>query len=102
MADWRTELEALVSETMAFVEANRSQKPAASNVASSPAKPPSESTSESPLDRNDVPTAIGSRSAERDDINRRVGNFRAYQQRLIREREDYAISVLNKIAPSTR
>jgi hypothetical protein len=102
MADWRTELEALVSETMAFVEANQSQKPAASIVALSPAKPPSEITSEAPPARNDVPTALGNLSADRDDIDRRVGNFRAYQQRLIREREDYAASVLNKIAPSNR
>jgi hypothetical protein len=57
MAHWRTELEALVSETMAFVDANRSQKPAASIVALSPAKPRSESTSEQPPARNDVPTA---------------------------------------------
>ena len=39
-------------------------------------------------------------SRERDEIKRRVQKFRALQQRLIREREEYAASILSKMRSS--
>jgi hypothetical protein len=35
--------------------------------------------------------------SERDEIRQRVANFKAHQERLIREREDFAASLLNSV-----
>jgi hypothetical protein len=35
--------------------------------------------------------------SERDEIRQRVANFKAHQERLIREREDFATSLLNRM-----
>jgi hypothetical protein len=40
--------------------------------------------------------------AEREEINKRVQSFRAHQQRLIREREEYAASILQKMLSNIR
>jgi hypothetical protein len=39
---------------------------------------------------------------EREDIRQRVANFKAHQQRFIREREDYAASEWNRMLESQR
>jgi hypothetical protein len=39
---------------------------------------------------------------EREEISRRVANFKAHQQRFMREREDYAASVLKGMLASRR
>jgi hypothetical protein len=35
--------------------------------------------------------------SERDEIRQRVANFKAHQERFIREREDFATSLLNRM-----
>jgi hypothetical protein len=35
--------------------------------------------------------------SERDEIRQRVANFKEHQERLIREREDFATSLLNRM-----
>ena len=40
--------------------------------------------------------------SEREEIRQRVANFKAHQQRLIREREDFAASEWNRMLASQR
>ena len=83
MRDWKAELDVLVAETMALT----------SNPDDNVARPrpqPQETTESIGLN------PIDWRDAEREAIRQRVETFRANQQRFIREREEYAASVLLK------
>ncbi|EHR01117.1 hypothetical protein [Bradyrhizobium sp. WSM471] len=82
MDDWKSELNALVAETMAFarsvkVEIKRPQ--------------PSEL-----LEHSDL-SAPNDGGSERDEIRKRVESFKAHQERFLRERREYADSLLRQI-----
>jgi hypothetical protein len=64
MLDWKANLDMLIEETMAFAKRVR--------VEHSP--------------------SVNWTGSEREEIGRRVANFKAHQQRFTREREDYAAS----------
>jgi hypothetical protein len=83
MADWKTELDALVKETMAFAKSLRVEPPMPLTID----------------ERNRIPLVKGIES-EREEIRQRVANFKAHQQRFIREREDYASSEWKRILAS--
>jgi hypothetical protein len=83
MLDWKANLDALVEETMAFAKSVRVQ-PAIPRTIVEPNRMPSVNWMES----------------EREEIRRRVANFKAHQQRFIREREDYAASELKRMLAS--
>ena len=72
MADWKADLDAFVNETMAFAKGISHERPLPRDV------------------------------VEREEISRRVANFKAHQQRFMREREDYAASVLKRMLASRR
>ena len=112
MSNWKTELDAFVRETKAFVEAVRSQRPI-STEAVAPIQLPlgvpeqfqqpaptvsehahvvSDETAEQPRLE---PMKWG--GSEREEIRRRVANFKAHQQRFTKEREDYAASTLMRV-----
>ncbi len=84
MGDWKAELDSLVEETMAF--ANRIAKDISHERPAS--VHPTESSRIRPLDLGEP---------EREQIRRRVESFRAHQERLMRERQDYAASVLSML-----
>ena len=63
MTGFKTDLGALVQETMVIAKSIRVEPPV----------------------------------SERDEIRQRVANFKAHQERLIREREDFATSLLNRM-----
>jgi hypothetical protein len=93
MENWKSDLDALISETMAFV--------ASIHVAGSsvPVSMPVQSTAPMPTpppvrDEQSEPWA----KTEREEIAGRVASFKAHQERWIREREDYANSILKGIA----
>jgi len=108
MSNWKTELDAFVSETMAFVEAVRPQRPISTRQSLPLAVPEhfqqtaptvskhahvvSNETAEQP--RLEPMKWAGS---EREEIRRRVANFKAHQQRFTKEREDYAASTLIRV-----
>jgi hypothetical protein len=107
MGDWKKERDALVTETMAFVQAVRSkpisiqQKAAlqssddAEKVAAVLADPP-QPLSDQTVDRHRLqPMKWG--GPEREEIRQRVAAFKAHQERLIREREGYAVLTLGKM-----
>ena len=75
MADWKTELNALVEETTALAMSLRVEAPMARTIVAP----------------NWIPPVKGLES-ERELIRQRVANFKAHQQRFMREREDYVAS----------
>ena len=82
MNNWKTDLDALVEETMAFTKCVRVQLP-----------------SRVPLSNRTgcrLP-AVNLNNSERDEIRQRVANFKAHQERFAREREDYAASLLERM-----
>jgi hypothetical protein len=85
MTDWKTELDALVKETMAFARSLR-------------VEPPTPRTMVKP---DPIPPMIAIHS-EREQIRQRVADFRAHQQRFNREREDQASSEWERILASLR
>jgi hypothetical protein len=89
-SDWKTERNALVRETMAFV-ANVSQHTPVSNLMAAADR------SVDDVERR----PLASIDRERAVIRQRVANFKALQQRLIREREAFATTALQHIRPRT-
>ncbi|MBB4263037.1 hypothetical protein [Bradyrhizobium sp. CIR3A] len=87
MRDWKSELDALVAEAMAF----------ALKVEIGQPRPQLKEG----IDRDGVslPDYGGS---ERDQIRKRVESFKAHQERFMREREEYANSLLRRIRPITK
>ena len=113
MSNWRAERDALVSETMAFVEAVRSQRPISIEGVVTPGQLPlgvpahfqqpaptvsehaqvvSDETAEQPRLE---PMKWG--GSAREEIRQRIATFKANQQRFTREREDYALSTLMQV-----
>jgi len=80
MTDWKTELDALVKETTAFAKSLRIEQPGPRTIV--------DPNRMQPVSRIDY---------EREEIRQRVANFKAHQQRLIREREDYATSEWKRV-----
>jgi hypothetical protein len=75
MTNWKAELDSLVDETMAFVQSVRVEPPLPRNN----------------VEPNRMPF-VNWMSSEREEIKQRVANFKAHQQRFLREREDFVAS----------
>jgi hypothetical protein len=85
MSDWQAELDALIKQTTTFANSINSEirTPRAS------AHQAVKLIGLAPLaNRND---------SEREEMRKRVASFKAHQQRLIRDREEYAASVLRRL-----
>lgn len=87
MDNWKAELDALIEETMAFANEIAKDISRERPVSVQPAQPSRIQT----LDFGEP---------ERDQIQKRVESFRAHQGRLMRERQDYAASVLSRLRTS--
>ena len=85
MTNWQADLDALVKETMALTKSVRVEPP----------------MPRANVEPNRLPP-VNRMESEREEIRQRVANFRAHQQRLIREREDYAASEWNRMLASRR
>jgi hypothetical protein len=87
---WQAELEALIEETMAHAKAVQGETfktiVPIKLVEQAPAEPP-RSTPFEPMNWHSV-------GSEREEIGRRVASFRAVQERMQREREDYCVKTL--------
>lgn len=86
MNDWKSELDVLVAETMAFTNSLKV-------VVNAP-----QSLPEHAVERDGLSTLGGS---EREEIKKRVESFKAHQERFTREREQYANSLLGRLRPIT-
>ena len=112
MSNWKAERDAFVSETMAFVEAVRSQRPISTEAVAPIQLPlglpvqfrqPAPTVSEHAQVVSDE-TAEQPRlgpmkwnASAREEIRQRIATFKAHQQRFTREREDYALSTLLRV-----
>ena len=84
---WQSELEALIQETQALTNAVQAQmipKPISSVKL----------TKQMPLEFSQPTQIEPISSPEREEIKRRVANFKAVQDRMQREREDYFVKTL--------
>ena len=84
MTDWKADLDALVQESMAFTK-------------SIPVEPPMPRTIVEP---NRLPP-VNLNNSERDEIRQRVSNFKAHQERIAREREQFAASEVKRMLERT-
>jgi hypothetical protein len=82
VTDWKTDRDALVDGGMAFARTVRREAPATDLVERPRLEP------------------MNWGGPQREEITQRVSNFKAQQQRLIREREAYATSTLRKMKRS--
>jgi hypothetical protein len=78
--NWQAELDALVQETMRLTK-SAGIEPLIPRTVIEPNRMP-------PVNLN---------NSERDQIQQRVANFKAHQERFAREREDFAASLLQKM-----
>lgn len=88
MHDWRSELDALVAETMAFAKSLKLE-------IDRPKPEPQTVVAPGGLSWLDYG------SSERDEIRKRIESFKAHQERFTREREEYANFLLRRIRPIT-
>jgi hypothetical protein len=80
MTNWQADLDALVKETMALTKSVRVEPPIPRAV----------------VEPNRMQT-LNLNNSERDEIRKRVANFKAHQERFAREREDFAASQLKRM-----
>jgi hypothetical protein len=87
---WQAELEALIEETMAQAKAvqGKTVKPIV------PVKLVEQALAEPPRSTRLEPMIWPSVGSEREEVRRRVANFRAVQERMQRKREDYFVKTL--------
>jgi hypothetical protein len=113
VGNWKAERDALVSETMAFVEAVRSQRPISTEAVVTPRHLPlgvTEHFQQPALTVSEHTHVVSDETAEqprlepmkwggseREEIRKRVATFKANQQRFTQEREDYALSTLMRV-----
>jgi hypothetical protein len=83
MTNWKADLDALIDETMAFAKRVHAETPMPRTI----------------VEPNRMPS-VNWMSSEREEIGRRVANFKAHQQRFMREREDYAASEWKRMRAS--
>jgi hypothetical protein len=85
MVNWKADPNSLIEETMALAKSVRVEPSIPHTVVEPNPMPP-----------------VNWMESEREDIRQRVANFKAHQQRFIREREDYAASEWNRMLRSQR
>ena len=83
MLDWKVSLDTLIEETMAFAKSVRAESMMPRTVVEPYVAPP-----------------VNWTGSEREEIARRVANFKVHQQRFMREREDYAASEFKRMLTS--
>lgn len=88
MSEWKSELDALVAENMAFVNSLEVK-------AERPRPQPREAVERVGL----KPLDYGGN--ERDEIRKRVESFKKHQERFTREREEFAASMLRSLKRDT-
>jgi len=95
MDKWKSDLDALINDTMAMVAAAQANGSVSgfAQLSSTP-EPPGATELPSFVSVDD---ARWTANSEREEIRRRVASFKAHQEQWIRERESYANSILQRI-----
>jgi len=95
MEKWKSDLDALINDTMAMVAAAQANG-SVSGFAQLSSTPEPTGATELPSFVS-VDDARWTANSEREQIRRRVASFKAHQEQWIRERESYANSILQRI-----
>jgi hypothetical protein len=82
--DWKLELDALIKSTMALAKDVRAAEQALADTSR-------------PIPRQAAIMPMTRPKSERDEILQRVSNFRAHQEKMAREREDYYLQARAKM-----
>lgn len=101
MEKWKSDLDALINDTMAFAAASQAAVSASRVAVVLPLSIPRQSTpmTTPPISQPSRDVQPNTRAkSEREEIVRRVASFKAHQERWTREREDYANSILKGTA----
>jgi hypothetical protein len=80
MTGWKADLDALVQEAIALAKSVRVEPSMPRTIVEASRMPP-----------------VNLNNSERDEIQQRVSNFKAHQERFAREREEFAASLLKKM-----
>jgi hypothetical protein len=83
MTDWKADLDALIDETMMLVKHTHVGPPPPRTI----------------VEPNRM-SSVNWMSSEREEIGQRVANFKAHQQRFMREREDFVASEWKRVLTS--
>jgi hypothetical protein len=92
VTNWKKDLDALIESAMAFAKEVRRQPIPDLPVALRTAEPALAETPK-PIPRPATITPIVSPASERNEILQHVTNFKAHQQKMAREREDYYLQM---------
>ena len=93
--DWNRNLDALIESTMAFVKDVKREPIPDLSAAMTTVEQALADTSKPDLSRAVMP--IARPTSERDEIRQRISNFKAHQEKMAREREDYYLQVKAKM-----
>ena len=98
---WMRERDQLIEQTLAFVEGVAAARPARTAAAAparaEPAKPVAQARpAEPPKSAGLVPIRLAPMASERAEIERRVANFKAQQQKFQRAREAHYDAIFSK------
>jgi hypothetical protein len=98
---WMRERDQLIEQTLAFVEGVAAARPARTAAAASarvePGKPAEAAgPAELPKSVGLAPIALAPMASERAEIERRVANFKAHQQKFQRAREEHYDAIFAK------
>jgi hypothetical protein len=94
--NWKQELDALIESTMAFVRDVKRQPIPDLPVAMRTAEQALADTPYTVEQPATIAPIVGPTS-ERDEIRQRVNNFKAHQEKITREREDYYLQMKTKM-----
>jgi hypothetical protein len=98
MGNWKSDLDTLINDTMAMVAAAQATGAVSSLAVAQPlSTPESAGATEVPARSMKVDDASWTATSQREEIRRRVANFKAHQEQWTRERENYANSILKRI-----
>ncbi len=94
--DWKLELDALIESTMAFANDVKRRSIPDIALAHRIAEQALADTSK-PIPLPATITPMTWPASERDEIRQRVSNFKAHQEKMTREREDYYFQIKTKM-----
>jgi hypothetical protein len=90
---WKSDQDALISDTMAMVAAAR----ATESAIAQPLPTPEPSWATEVPNSVRVHAALWTEKSQREEIRERVASFRAHQEQWTRERQNYANAILRRI-----
>ena len=96
--NWKQELDALIESTMALAKDAKREPIPDIPVAMKTAEQPL-ADKPSPVKSPATITSIAFQTSARDEILRRVSNFKAHQEKMARGREDYYLQVKARMMP---